>query len=144
MTGVIGAVDGLLGSITGPNGGLLNFIVDNLGNIVQSVAGVAGGAVGAADQIVGNYLTNMTQTGVVTQLSGGQVQKQFLYAPLNALVNIVFNSLGQVVQAVVAKPTTTSGGGASSTAPATSSVVTSSTAASTPFTLSSAPASTAA
>lgn len=48
---VIGAVDGLLGSIT--NGGkTLNFLVDNLGNIVQEVAG---GATGALSQIVGNY-----------------------------------------------------------------------------------------
>lgn len=48
---VIGAVDGLLGSIT--NGGkTLNFLVDNLGNIVQEVVG---GATGTLSQIVGNY-----------------------------------------------------------------------------------------
>jgi len=68
----------------------LNFLVDNLGNIVQSVVGTAGTAV---DSIVGNYLTNMTATGVTKALSGGQTQKEYLYAPLNALVDIVFNSL---------------------------------------------------
>lgn len=48
---VIGAVDGLLGSIT-QGGKTLNFLVDNLGNIVQEVAG---GATGALSQIIGNY-----------------------------------------------------------------------------------------
>lgn len=48
---VIGAVDGLLGSIT-QGGKTLNFLVDNLGNIVQEVAGGAGGAL---SQIIGNY-----------------------------------------------------------------------------------------
>jgi len=98
------------------------------------VVGVAGGAV---DTIVGNYLTNMTATGVVQQLAGGQTKKQYSYAPLNALVDIVFNSVGQIVQATVAKPTSTGGGGA----PATSTVV-SSTAGATPVTLSRAPTST--
>lgn len=48
---VIGAVDGLLGSIT-QGGKTLNFLVDNLGNIVQEVVGGAGGAL---SQIVGNF-----------------------------------------------------------------------------------------
>lgn len=48
---VIGAVDGLLGSIT-QGGTTLNFLIDNLGNIVQEVAG---GATGALSQIIGNY-----------------------------------------------------------------------------------------
>jgi hypothetical protein len=48
---VIGAVDGLLGSIT-QNGKTLNFLVDNLGNIVQEVTGGAGDAL---QQIVGNF-----------------------------------------------------------------------------------------
>lgn len=48
---VIGAVDGLLGSIT-QGGKTLNFLVDNLGNIVQEVAGGAGGAL---SQIIGNF-----------------------------------------------------------------------------------------
>jgi hypothetical protein len=53
---VIGAVDGLLGSIT--NGGTtLNFLVDNLGNIVQEVVG---GATGALSQIVGNFQQSKT------------------------------------------------------------------------------------
>ena len=99
---IVGAVDGLLGSIT--NGGsTLNFLVDNLGNIVQEVGGVS--------TIVGNFAQNMTATGEVKQLANGLTQKTFSYAPLNSLVNIVFNSAGQVVQAAVAKAT---GGGATS------------------------------
>lgn len=50
----------------------------------------------------------MTDTGVTESLGGGYVQKTYSYSPLNALVNIVFNTLGQVVQATVAKSTTTS------------------------------------
>jgi hypothetical protein len=120
----------LLGSIT-QGGTTLNFIVDNLGNIVQSVIGPTGQAV---DTIVGNYLTNMTYTGVETALSGGNVEKQYSYAPLNALVNIVFNSLGQIVQATVAGAGSATGSGTSSTVaptsittPTSSSVVASST-----------------
>lgn len=52
---VIGAVDGLLGSVT-QGGKTLNFLVDNLGNIVQEVVG---GATGALSQIVGNYQQSM-------------------------------------------------------------------------------------
>ena len=55
----------------------------------------------------------MTYTGVETALPGGQVQKQYSYSPLGALVNIIFNSLGQIVQATVAG--TSGGTGASST-----------------------------
>lgn len=130
---MVGSVDGLLGSIT-QGGTTLNFIVDNLGNIVQSVIGPTGQTV---DTIVGNYLTNMTYTGVETALSGGNVQKQYSYAPLNALVNIVFNSLGQIVQATVVgagSATGATGPGTSSTSvptsittPTSSSVVASST-----------------
>jgi hypothetical protein len=123
---VVGSVDGLLGSIT-QSGTTLNFIVDNLGNIVQSVVGVAGQTV---DTIVGNYLQNMTYTGVETQLAGGQVQKQYSYSPLNALVNIIFNSLGQIVQATVAGTASATSSTAlptSSTAPTSSAPVASST-----------------
>ncbi|KAL2062031.1 hypothetical protein VTL71DRAFT_6297 [Oculimacula yallundae] len=114
VTGVVGAVDGLLGSITGP-GGLVNFVIDNLGNIVQTVTGAAGGALGAVDQIVGNYKQNMTETGVITQLGNGQVKKQFLFGALNTLVDIVFNAAGQILQATAVKNSTSGGGGASST-----------------------------
>ncbi|KAH7372067.1 hypothetical protein BKA64DRAFT_633053 [Cadophora sp. MPI-SDFR-AT-0126] len=118
VTGVIGAVDGLLGSITGP-GGVVNFLIDNLGNIVQSVVGTAGNTV---DQIVGNYKTNMTETGVIKQLGNGQVMKQYLFPALGSLVEIVFNAAGQILQATAVKPSSTSGGGgASSTAVASSS-----------------------
>ena len=95
---VVGAVDGLLGSIT-QGGTTLNFLIDNLGNIVQSTVG---GVAGTADQIVGNYLQNMTFTGQTENLANGLVQKTYSYAPLNSLVNIVFNTAGQVVQATVA------------------------------------------
>ncbi|KAF9734284.1 hypothetical protein PMIN06_003036 [Paraphaeosphaeria minitans] len=105
---VIGAVDGLLGTIT--NGGkTLNFLVDNLGNIVQEVVG---GTTGALSQIVGNYQQNMTQVGDSKQLGNGLIQKTFSYDALSALVDIVFNSAGQVVQATVQKG---KGGGSSST-----------------------------
>lgn len=105
---IVGAVDGLLGTIT-QGGTSLSFLIDNLGNIVQEVGGVS--------SIVGNYLTNMTDTGVSKTLSGGLVEKTFSYSPLNALVNIVFNAAGQVVQASVAKQT---GGATTSAAPTTS------------------------
>ena len=95
---VVGAVDGLLGSIT-QGGTTLNFLIDNLGNIVQSTVG---GVAGTADQIVGNYLQNMTFTGQTENLANGLVQKTYSYAALNSLVNIVFNTAGQVVQATVA------------------------------------------
>lgn len=97
---IVGVVDGLLGSIT--NGGTtLNFLVDNLGNVIQEVGGVS--------TIVGNYVQNMTATGEVKQLANGLTQKTYQYSPLNALVNIVFNTAGQVVQAAVAKATGGSG-----------------------------------
>jgi hypothetical protein len=111
---VIGAVDGLLGSIT-QGGKTLNFLVDNLGNIVQEVAG---GATGAVSQIVGNFQQNMTQVGGEKQVGQGNIQKTFSYAPLNALVDIVFNSAGQVVQAVVQKKS--GGGGSGSASPSAS------------------------
>jgi hypothetical protein len=108
IEGVVGVVDGLLGSIT-QGGTTLNFIIDNLGNIVQEVLGTTGNV----STIVGNYLTNMTFTGATEQLANGLVQKTYSYAPLSALVNIIFNTLGQVVQAVVVKPG--AGGGTSTT-----------------------------
>lgn len=119
VTSVVGAVDGLLGSIT-QSGSTLNFIVDNLGNIVQEVTT---GTEAAVSSIVGNYLTNMTATGDVENLAGGLIQKTYSYEPLSALVDIVFNSVGQVVQATVVKATgssstASSGGAATSTAPA--------------------------
>lgn len=91
---VVGAVDGLLGSVT-QGGTTLSFLIDNLGNIVQEVGGVS--------TIVGNYAANMTATGAVEQLGNGLVQKTYSYSPLNTLVNIVFNNAGQIVQATVDK-----------------------------------------
>ncbi|KAJ9622034.1 hypothetical protein H2203_006915 [Taxawa tesnikishii (nom. ined.)] len=96
---VVGEVDSLLGTIT-QGGTTLSFIVDNLGNIVQQVTGTGGNAVGS---IVGNYLQNMTYTGQTSSLGSGLTQKVYSYSPLNALVDIVFNAAGQVVQATVQK-----------------------------------------
>jgi hypothetical protein len=97
-------VSGLLGSIT-QGGKTLNFIVDNLGNIVQEVGGVS--------TIVGDFTKNMTETGVTKDLGKGLTQKEFSYSPLNSLIDIVFNSAGQVVSSVVQKKNggSSSGGG---------------------------------
>ncbi|KAK5999329.1 hypothetical protein QM012_005604 [Aureobasidium pullulans] len=107
VTDVVGAVDGLLGSIT-QGGKTLNFVVDNLGNIVQEVGGVS--------TIVGDYTKNMTQTGASKSVGQGLTQKEYSYSPLNALVDIVFNSAGQVVQAVVQKKNGGSSGSSSGSA----------------------------
>ncbi|KAG9694568.1 hypothetical protein KCU95_g5643, partial [Aureobasidium melanogenum] len=107
VTDVVGAVDGLLGSIT-QGGKTLNFVVDNLGNIVQEVGGVS--------TIVGDYTKNMTQTGASKSVGQGLTQKEYSYSPLNALVDIVFNSAGQVVQAVVQKKNGGSSGSGSGSA----------------------------
>jgi hypothetical protein len=101
---VAGAVSGLLGSIT-QGGKTLNFIVDNLGNIVQEVGGVS--------TIVGDFTKNMTETGVTKDLGKGLTQKEFSYSPLNSLIDIVFNSAGQVVSSVVQKKNGSGGGGGS-------------------------------
>lgn len=101
VTQVVGEVDGLLGSIV-QGTSTVNFLIDNLGNIVQEVAGDAGNTVSS---IVGNYLQNMTLTGSIESLSGGLTQKTYSYDALGSLVNIVFNALGQVVQATVVKST---------------------------------------
>ena len=107
VNGLVGEVDSLLGSIT-QGGSTLSFVVDNLGNIVQQVAQTAGQA--PVSSIVGNYLQNMTATGVEQTLSNGLVQKQYSYSPLNSLVDIVFNKAGQVVQATVEKKNGTASG----------------------------------
>lgn len=111
---VVGEVDGLLGSIT-QGGGTVSFLIDNLGNIVSQAVGSAGKTV---NSIVGDYLQNMTYTGDSQQLGNGLVQKTYNYSPLNALVNIVFNTAGQVVQAVVAKSSNGNGSGSSSSSTA--------------------------
>lgn len=104
ITDVVGAVDGLLGSIT-QGGKTLSFVVDNLGNIVQEVGGVS--------SIVGDFTKNMTQTGDSKSVGQGLTQKTYSYSPLNALVDIVFNTAGQVVQAVVQKKNGSSSGSGS-------------------------------
>ncbi len=105
---VVGQVDSLLGSIIQGNT-RLNYIIDNLGNIVQEVVGDAGKILSS---IVGNYQQNMTYTGQQKDLGNGLTQKTYSYSPLGSLVNIIFNALGQVVQAV-----TVQGGGTISSIP---------------------------
>ncbi|EUC44302.1 hypothetical protein COCMIDRAFT_98596 [Bipolaris oryzae ATCC 44560] len=113
---VIGAVDGLLGSIT-QNGKTLSFLVDNLGNIVQEVVG---GGADAISQIVGNYKLNMTEVeGSIKQIGKGLTQKTYSYEPLGSLVDIITNTAGQVVQAVVQKKNSGGGGGSSSSSSST-------------------------
>lgn len=90
--------------------------------------------VGGVSTIVGDFTKNMTETGVTKNVGNGLTQKEFSYSPLNSLVDIVFNSAGQVVQAVVQKKKngssggsgSGSGSGSNSTASATSSSSTSS------------------
>lgn len=126
VTEVVGEVDGLLGSIVSGTSNV-NFIIDNLGNIVQEVAGDAGSTVSS---IVGNYLQNMTLTGDVESLAGGLVQKTYSYDALGSLVNIIFNAMGQVVQASVVKSTSgTTSTSAVATGSGTTSVAASATAA---------------
>lgn len=76
--------------------------------------------------IVGSYAQNMSLVdGTVKQLGNGLTQKTYSYSPLGALVDIVFNTAGQIVQAVVQKAgggsNGGSGGSSTSTAAATSS-----------------------
>ncbi|KAF4549003.1 Hypothetical protein D9617_24g017170 [Elsinoe fawcettii] len=111
---IVSEVDGLLGTIT-QGGTTLSFIVDSLGNIVQQVTGAA---TGTPDQIVGNYQQNMTLTGSLTQLGNGLSKGTYSYSPLNALVDIVTNTAGQVVSAVVQKTKPGSGSSTSSAASA--------------------------
>lgn len=124
VTEVVGAVDGLLGSVVS-GGTTQNFIIDNLGNIIQEVGGDSGSTLST---IVGNYLQNMTFTGDAETLSGGLVEKTYTYAPLGSTVKIIFNALGQVVQATVASSssgsgssTTSTGTGTATSAPASTS-----------------------
>lgn len=111
VSGVVGEVDSLLGSIT-QGGNVLSFVVDNLGNIVQQLVGTTGSTVSS---IVGNYLDNMTYTGQSLDLGNGLTQKTYSYSPLNALVDVVLNTAGQVVQATVAKNSSSSSSSSSAT-----------------------------
>ncbi|TDZ32626.1 hypothetical protein CTRI78_v011752 [Colletotrichum trifolii] len=114
---VVGAVDGLLGSIVNGDS-KINFLIDNLGNIVQEVA--SGGA-SQLSTIIGNYQQNMTFTGSQKVLGNGLVEKTYEYTPLSSLVNIVFNTLGQVVRATVVKGGGSGSGSGSGSASSTAS-----------------------
>lgn len=127
---VVGVVDGLLGSVV--NGDTkLSFFIDNLGNIVQEVVEAGGEAVST---IVGNYERNMTYTGVSKELGNGLTQKTYRYDPLGSLVNIIFNTLGQVVQAVVVGKDSNGGGGPSSSSAQPTSTVSATTGGQSPTT----------
>ncbi|KAL4732125.1 hypothetical protein ACLX1H_001133 [Fusarium chlamydosporum] len=117
VEGVVGVVDGLLGSIT-QGDTKLNFLIDNLGNIVQQVTKAGGDAVSS---IIGDYKQNMTFTGEEKTLQNGLTQKTYEYSELSALVNIVFNKAGQIVQAMVVKGGGSGGGGSTPTGTATAS-----------------------
>jgi len=69
-------------------------------------------------------MADMTQVGDIKNIGNGLIQKTFSYAPLSALVDIVFNAAGQVVQATVQKKSGGGGGSATSTASATATPVT--------------------
>ena len=58
---------------------------------------------------------DMTQVGDSKQIGNGNVQKTFSYEPLSALVDIVFNAAGQVVQATVQKKSGSGGSSSTST-----------------------------
>jgi hypothetical protein len=93
--------------------GRIELDVDNLQadiNLAANIAGLVSINAGVSLSIqkinltiVGNYLTNMTYTGESKALQNGLVQKTYSYSPLSALVNIIFNAAGQIVQATVAK-----------------------------------------
>lgn len=55
--------------------------------------------------------------GSIKQVGQGLTQKTFKYDALGALIDIVFNTAGQVVQAVVQKPKGGNGGGSSTARP---------------------------
>jgi hypothetical protein len=81
--------------------------------------------VGGASSIVGNYEKNMTFTGAVKEVGNGLTQRTYRYDPLGSLVNIIFNTLGQVVQAVVIGKDHSGGGGGGSSSSSSSVVPTS-------------------
>lgn len=95
VTSVVGSVDGLLGSVTNTDGDPVRVVIDNLGNIQEEAQA------GRPAAIVGDYKRNMTYTGAQAFLEGGLTQRTYSYPPLQAMVNIVTNAAGHVVQAVV-------------------------------------------
>lgn len=72
----------------------------------------------------------MTLTGTIESLGGGLTKKAYSYDALGSLVDIIFNALGQVVQATVVKSTSgTTATASASTATGGTSVAASATAA---------------
>ncbi|CAF1323543.1 unnamed protein product [Rotaria sordida] len=111
INGVFRTIDNLLSTLT-QNGQLIHQIIDNTGKIINLVLGTEGEILSSVD--VGDYLQNMTFTGVTQTLENGNIIKQYTYPPPigssqidNRLVNIVFNSLGQVLGTTVVNPVST-------------------------------------
>jgi hypothetical protein len=59
--------------------------------------------------------------GSLKQLGQGKTQKTYNYEPLGSLVDIVFNSAGQVLQATTQKDKDKNGGGGGSSSSASAS-----------------------
>ncbi|CAF1133918.1 unnamed protein product [Adineta steineri] len=129
VNGVFQTVDNLLGTLT-QNGTLINQIIDSTGQIVNQVLGTAGNVLSSV--VVGNFQQNMTFTGITSTQANGDVIKQYSYPPpagsssnANILVNIVFDSTGNVLSATVVNPSSTATSTTSSaTAPNTAATVT--------------------
>ncbi|CAF4340283.1 unnamed protein product, partial [Adineta steineri] len=130
VNGVFQTVDNLLGTLT-QNGTLINQIIDSTGQIVNQVLGTAGNVLSSV--VVGNFQQNMTFTGITSTQANGDVIKQYSYPPpagsssnANILVNIVFDSTGNVLSATVVNPSSTATSTTSSaTAPSTAAPLTS-------------------
>ena len=99
-TGAVGATGGLVGTVLGKSASGGEITVDNKGNIVEEVKAQDGKV---RREVVGNYKTNMVDTGQQKNLGGGQVEKTFEYKEAGALVNIVFDSGGQVMRTKVVR-----------------------------------------
>ncbi|CAF4852150.1 unnamed protein product, partial [Rotaria sp. Silwood1] len=108
INGVFQTINNLLATFP-LDGHVIHQIIDTVGNIVNQVLGPDGQILSSS--IVGDYLKNMTFTGVTQTLANGYTIKQYSYTPptgssslTNVLVNLVFNTLGTVVNAIVVTP----------------------------------------
>ncbi|CAF3055884.1 unnamed protein product, partial [Rotaria sp. Silwood2] len=94
------------------NGQIIHQIIDNTGKIINQVICTEGQILSSS--VVDDYLQNMTFTGVTQTLDNGNIIEQYNYSPPagssltdNILVNIVFNALGNVFNAIVVNPLST-------------------------------------
>jgi hypothetical protein len=95
---VVDSPEGLLGSIT-QDDITMNFLIDNFGHILQEIQAPSG----ITSAIVGNYIQNMTVTGKEIMLPRDRILKTYSYAPLDVMVDIVFDQAGKIIQAGVQK-----------------------------------------